>query len=255
MDKARKQRIGAAFGAAAARYEDHAEVQRIAAALVADLAAQRRPPPDARILEIGCGTGFLTRLIQARWPAAALTVTDLSPAMVGRAAADGLIAGHFLAMDGEAPAFDGPWFDLILSSLAAQWFDDLPRALARLHDLLRPGGSLILSTMGAESFARWQAAHRACGEEAGTSDYPTLAAMRAMLARYADAFAFDEHHGFDPPDATALVRHLKAIGAHVPREGYAPLTSARLRRVMAAHGMLPGRDDYHVLYARITRVD
>ena len=158
MIEGRKQRISDAFGAAAAHYDDHAGPQRFAARLVADLAQRQRPQGVRRILEIGCGTGLLTRDIQARWPDAEIIVTDLSPGMLDKAAAGGLVAATFLAMDGEAPAFDGPWFDLILSSLAFQWFDDLSAAIARLAALLRPGGSLIFSTMGQGSFARWRAA-------------------------------------------------------------------------------------------------
>src|SRR3546814_14322438 len=68
-------------------------------------------------------------------------------------------------MDGEAPIFEGEWFDLILSSLAFQWFDDLGGAVGRLAGLLRPGGSLIFSTLGRGSFARWRSAHAARPEE------------------------------------------------------------------------------------------
>ncbi|WP_000463122.1 methyltransferase domain-containing protein, partial [Bacillus cereus] len=80
--------------------------------------------------------GLLTRDIQTRWPGAELVATDISPKMLDRAASAGLVAGTFLTMDGEAPSFEGEWFDLILSSLAFQWFDDLPAAIARLAALL-----------------------------------------------------------------------------------------------------------------------
>ncbi len=219
MIEGRKQRISDAFGAAAAHYDDHAGPQRFAARLVADLAQRQRPQGVHRILEIGCGTGLLTRDIQARWPGAEIIVTDLSPGMLDKAAAGGLVAGRFLAMDGEAPAFDGPWFDLILSSLAFQWFDDLPAAIARLAALLRPGGSLIFSTMGQGSFARWRAAHAACGLEAGVPDYPSLDALRAMLRGHADSFAFDETVVLDGGGARELIAHLKGIGAVVPSAG------------------------------------
>src|SRR3546814_6678257 len=93
MNGHRKQRISDAFGAAAGHYDDHAGPQRLAAALVADLAQRQRPDGVGRILEIGCGTGFLTRHIQARWPGAELVVTDLSPDMLARAATGGLGEG------------------------------------------------------------------------------------------------------------------------------------------------------------------
>jgi len=253
MNGRRKQRISDAFGAAAGRYDDHAGPQRLAAALVADLAQRQRPDGVGRILEIGCGTGFLTRDIQARWPGAELVVTDLSPDMLAHTATGGLVAGTFLTMDGEAPIFEGEWFDLILSSLAFQWFDDLESAIARLAGLLRPGGSLIFSTMGQDSFAHWRAAHAASAVSAGIPDYPSLQMLRSMLARFEDAFAFDEDYALSCGGAKGLIAHLKGIGAVVPNEGRKPLAPRDLRRVMAAFEESGGDDVYQVLFGRITR--
>jgi malonyl-CoA O-methyltransferase len=248
----RKQRISDAFGAAAAHYDAHAGPQRLAATLVADLAQRQRPDGVARILEIGCGTGFLTRDIQARWPGAELVATDISPRMLEQAASHGRVAGRFMTMDGEHPPFEGPLFDLILSSLAFQWFDDLGGAITRLAGLLRPGGSLIFSTMGQGSFACWRAAHMACGLAAGVPDYPSLDALRDMVSDQEDAFAFDEDYPLACGGARGLIAHLKGIGAVVPSEGRKPLAPAALRRVMTAFESAGGDDRYQILFARVT---
>jgi len=251
MGSARKAQIGAAFAAAVNGYEASADVQRRVACHLAAMAGRERLTPRGQILEIGCGTGLLTREIRRRWPDATLTATDLAPAMIAATARHGLGA-RLLAMDGEAPVFDGPWFDLILSSLTFQWFEDLPGALVRLHGLLRPGGSLYFATMGAQSFASWRAAHAALGVEPGLPAYPDLARLRAMLAGFGDAFACDEHHPLPIGGGQALLRHFRAIGAHVPRAGYRPLGPAMLRRVIAHYDAAGGETAYHILYGRIS---
>ncbi len=253
MSAERKTRISAAFGAAAPHYDRAAAPQRFAATLLADLAGQRRIAPNARILELGCGTGILTRLLRARWPDAELIASDLSPDMLAHAAADPFLAATFLTVDGERPPFQDAAFDLILANLAFQWFDDMESAIARLVPLLRPGGSLIFSTMGAESFINWRAAHISCGQSCPMPLYPDLARLDAMIAPYADAFAFDEHVPLAEAGARALLAHLKGIGATVPAEGTAPLTPGALRRVMAAYDLAGGVDGYHLLFARVTR--
>ncbi|MET0364440.1 MAG: methyltransferase domain-containing protein [Sphingobium sp.] len=250
----RKDRIAAAFGRAAASYDAAAAPQRQAAALVADLARQQRLPARPRILEIGCGTGILTRHIREAWPDAELIASDLSPDMVGQAAKGAMIAGTFLPMDGEMPPFEGAWFDLILSSLAFQWFGDLSAAITRLSGLLKPGGSLFFSTMGADSFREWRAAHERAGETAGTPAYPDLAALRAMLAGWPDAFAFEEHWTYDFGGARGFLDHLRGIGATVPEGSHSALGAAAMRAVMRTFDAEGGKMTYHVLFGRVTRV-
>jgi malonyl-CoA O-methyltransferase len=137
-------------------------------------------------------------------------ITDLAPEMVARCRA-AVGQGRYLAMDGEHPCFDGPRFDLICSSLAFQWFDDLPAAIARLCALLRPGGALAFATMAEGSFAEWRAAH---GElTPGTPAYPspdTLAAFAPAGARVAiEAEAIPQRFA----DAREFLAHLREIGA------------------------------------------
>lgn len=257
MNEPRAQRISRAFGGAAAHYDEHAGMQRIVAATLTNLLRHQPlgiPPRERlRILEIGCGTGILTRDVRTLFPDAEIIATDIAPEMVAIAGRGGDVGAHFLVMDGEAPAFDGPWFDLIVSSLAFQWFLDLPRALDRLYALLRPGGSLMFATMAQRSFHEWRAAHRRCGLEAGTPIYPSIEELRAMLTRHADAFLFEEDHAHDFGGARGLLAHLKGIGATVPFEGRAPLTPGQLRRVMHAFDEGGGRCTYHVAYCRVTR--
>ncbi|NQT94403.1 MAG: methyltransferase type 11, partial [Lentisphaerae bacterium] len=66
--------IAARFTAAAPTYEQHAEVQTRAADEVMRLLENISLPQ--RILELGCGTGILTRRLVAAFPDAEFTALD-----------------------------------------------------------------------------------------------------------------------------------------------------------------------------------
>lgn len=208
-------------------YDRHAGVQRQVADRLATQILALNLPSDARVLEIGCGTGFLGAGLIGRLPYAHYWMTDIAPGMLDRARRR--FAGRddiaFAEMDAAHPTIDGP-FDLICSSLAMQWLADLPGTVARLRGLLSPNGRLIFTTLVAGSFAEWRAAYGAATP--GTPDYPDADALRqcgldvsveTITRRYVSARDF--------------LAALKAIGASTPRPGYQPLAPARLRKVMA----------------------
>jgi malonyl-CoA O-methyltransferase len=88
---------------------------------------------------------------------------------------------------------------------------------------------------------------------AGVPLYPALDDLRGMLARFGDAFMFDEDIAIGCRDARGLLAHLRGIGAVVPGEGRAPLSVGELRRVMAAFDADGGQDGYQLLFGRVTR--
>lgn len=226
----RKQRIRAAFSAAAATYDGAARAQEIAAGLLMDRLGHLASP--LRVLELGCGTGLLTRRLAAVLPSGSdLLATDLSPAMVETAQA-ALPGPRFAVMDAEAPDVAGP-FDLIVSSLAAQWFAEPKGTLNRLAGLLVPGGRLLIATLGARTFRQWRDAHSALGLDSGVPDYPEPEAIAALLP---GSRAERVEVTLDYADGRAFLRSLAAVGAQTPRPGHRPLPPGTLRRILARLG-------------------
>ena len=249
----RKGQVRQAFGLAAATYDQHAAVQRQVARHLAEKVLSQPLPPAPRVLELGCGTGFVHAALQPRLAYGEWIFSDLSPDMIFTAQER---FGHlpntrFVVMDGEQPCFahnsrSGPGgFDLIVSSLSFQWFERLAESVEALRRLLAPAGTLAFSTMAIDSFHEWRAAHAELGLEAATPDYPSPVRLQAL---WPEAEVHDEHitQGFG--SARDFLRHLKGIGAQVPAPGRQPLTAGSLARVMRRFEKLGGQSTYHVAY-------
>lgn len=235
MTSRRKPAITRAFDRAE-DYDAHAHIQRGAAKRLAALITEL-PPPAGAILEIGCGTGFLSAELVRAFPSSPLILSDISEAMVRRTrAAIGEAANiGYRVFDGERPdAPPGQGFGLICSSLAFQWFEDPGGAIARLCDLLAPGGHLAFATLAAGTFAEWREAHARSDLSPATRDYPTAAEIAALcppaMRIRIEAQTLVERH----PDGRAFLRGLKAIGAHTPWEPRPPLPPAAMRGVLRA---------------------
>lgn len=109
-------------------------------------------PPEARVLEVGCGPGGLWRENLDRLPPGwHFTLTDLSPGMI--AAARAALAGHeahftFAEADVQALAYPAAAFDAVVASYMLYHVPDRPRAMAAIARVLRPGGQLFATTSG-----------------------------------------------------------------------------------------------------------
>jgi len=233
-DRPHKPDVVRAFDGAR-RYDEAADVQRAVATALAGQIAEAAVPPFESILELGCGTGFLTKAMMRSLPVAPRRwiISDVAPAMVERARAGGPRDADYHVLDGEAIDSTLGRFDLICASLAFQWFADLPRAAAAMQARLNPGGLLAFAMMAQGSFDEWRAAHVAEGLSPGTPDYPDAAALRALAGRRTQASVEIVNVPQPEADARAFLHRLKAIGAGTPRSGHVPLDAGRLRRVMA----------------------
>ncbi len=201
-------RVAERFGRAAATYDGATAIQRQAADALAALIMESGPPPAPRAAEFGCGTGYLSRVLNPRLQPSLWLATDLAPAMVSaaRLRQDGPL---FAVMDAVRPALPPGW-DIICSSLALQWLDDPAAVLARWRALVRPGGRLAVATLAQGSFAHWRAALASAGVADPGPAFASLETVRGWFAPEArfQTLSLVERH----PDALAFARAARAAG-------------------------------------------
>ena len=109
-----------------------------------DLLALVRPRAGMRVVDLGCGTGELTRIVHERLGAAETLGVDRSQAMLEKSNA---VAGgglRFASVDLKRTGLpDGPW-DLVFSNACLHWLPDHPALFARLAAALAPHGQLAV---------------------------------------------------------------------------------------------------------------
>lgn len=258
MTKAHKERIAEAFSRSAQSYDQSAQTQDQVAAHVAAMVLSFNIQKDSQVLEIGCGTGALTRRLLAGIEGGSFFITDIAPdmlAMCQRAHADP--RARFACLDGEhldlgGQGLEGQKFDLIVSSLAVQWFGDLQAALERLAAHLNPGGRLVFSTLGDKTFANWRAAHAQLGLRAGMSGFVAPTELTRMWPKTGRGEVTELMLPRRYEDALAFARALKDIGAHTPVPDHQPLGAKDFRRVSAQLGA-GFTDSYHIVFGLFTK--
>jgi trans-aconitate 2-methyltransferase len=177
-----------------------------------DLLALVERRPGMRVVDLGSGTGELTALAHGALGARETLGIDSSPAMIARTA-EHAAPGLSFAL-GDAGAFDGRGWDLVLSNAALHWIPDHAALLPRLAACLAPGGQLAIQVPANE-------------------DHPSHAVARAVAA--------------EPPFREALGGHVRTSPV-LAAEAYAHLLfragfGERRVRVEVYGHPLPSRDE------------
>ncbi|EIW6221680.1 TPA: malonyl-ACP O-methyltransferase BioC [Escherichia coli] len=245
-----KQAIAAAFGRAAALYEQHADLQRQSADVLLAMLPQRK---YTHVLDAGCGPGWMSRHWRERH--AQVTALDLSPPMLVQARQKDA-ADHYLAGDIESLPLATATFDLAWSNLAVQWCGNLSTALRELYRVVRPGGVVAFTTLVQGSLPELHQAWQAVDERPHANRFLPPDEIEQSLngVHY-------QHHiqpitvWFD--DALSAMRSLKGIGATHLHEGRDPriLTRSQLQRLQLAWPQQQGRYPltYHLFLGVIAR--
>jgi trans-aconitate 2-methyltransferase len=129
-----------------------------------DLLSLVTPVPGGRVVDLGCGTGELTRALHERTGASATLGIDSSEAMLAksRAHAGGGLSFELGDIAHWMPAEPA---DLVFSNAALHWVDDHPELFARLTAGLRPGGQVAVQVPANHDHASHLVAERVAAEE------------------------------------------------------------------------------------------
>lgn len=248
-----KDRVRRAFDKQARAYDSAVDIQPIIARnLFARMNAL--PAPVRTILEVGCGTGFLSELLVEQFPDSQLVLTDIAPEMCAICADRFSSSGNIRieCMDAETMRRNAK-FDLIASSMVFHWFQDCRFALQQLFNQLNSGGSLIFAMLGGCSLREWSAA---CQLECGRSPALTFRSVDELKSWFPEMELESEVLTKRYEDALEFVKNLKQFGGATPNAEHRALSAGALRRTASALSR-DSKDgvsiSYEVIYGRIQK--
>jgi malonyl-CoA O-methyltransferase len=253
-----KRLMRRAFERAAQSYDGAAGLQRDAGVRLAARLDVLVQAPQC-ILDAGSGTGHGAALLGERYADAHIVAIDIAHAMVlaarrKRAAAAG-VCGDIERL----PLIAGA-FDLVWSNMALQWCTQLPLALRELSRVLRPGGWLLLSTLGPDTLRELREAFGGVDGHSHVNRFTDRDELATQL-RHAGFAAQIECKPATLRYASVreVMQDLKAIGAHNVTGGRPAglMGKAKWRQVeqnyerLRADGCLPAT--YEVIYVAAQR--
>ncbi len=107
-----------------------------------DLIARIQLEHPQTVVDLGCGTGNVTRILRSRWPNASIVGVDGSPQMLAEARKDEAgVTWELADLTTWSPAKE---FDVVFSNAALHWLDDHPSLFARLAENIVAGGVLAV---------------------------------------------------------------------------------------------------------------
>ena len=108
---------------------------------------------DETVLDAGCGTGNVTRVLLERLPRGRVIAVDGSPAMIEKAR-ERLPADRVELLVSDLAALELPEpVDHVLSTATFHWVPDHDALFACMHAALKPGGRLVAQCGGAGNIA------------------------------------------------------------------------------------------------------
>jgi len=214
-----KLKIAQSFGQAASTYHTQASLQEKCAAKLLALLDLWEIPLGA-ILEVGCGTGFLTQGLCDRFPHHPLHITDLSEEMLHFCQAHLQIAPDrapvsFQQMDGEILE-ENERYGLIVANFVIQWFKQPVESLLSWLERLKPDGILCLAFPTCDSFPEWRQACEFLQIPFTANSLPDPHFLIQELSKVSQiSYLQEEIFCTIHQNTSAFFRELKSIGASV----------------------------------------
>lgn len=210
MTALRAQSVTERFSKASSNYHQAATVQQ---QVGRNLLAYNPLRKSQVTLDLGCGPG--TFAPQLKKFSDKLFAVDLSAEMLAQCKMNEP-AAEIIQADAQSLPLPDSSVDLIFSSLAIQWVPDMRALFTEAHRVLKPGGTMIFTSVCEGSLWQLQKAWRKVDEFDHVNRFASRAAIEkaAQESKLQKAIGVIRPHTFWYPDIRALFGSIRDVGAN-----------------------------------------
>lgn len=209
-----KAKIKQSFAAAAVTYDGVAALQRtVGRALLGSIDTENL---SGTLLDLGCGTGFLTsELLGIAQSIVALDIA-LPMLQLTRTKLADTPNVSYLCADAEQLPLAGDVVDGVFSNLALQWCINLEAVFTDIKRVMKPGSRLVFSTFGPQTLQELKAAWAKVDDYSHVNDFYSEQQLTRFLqlAGYTEIAIETQLYVSRYDSVLALMKELKHIGAH-----------------------------------------
>jgi malonyl-CoA O-methyltransferase len=212
----RLKQISKRFSEAAEYYHNHAEIQRQIADDTVELLDKGL---EGRVLDLGCGTGFVASRIARENPKAKILGIDIAPGMIEIAKMRFADLGNLSFIVGDCTScLIQSEVSAVISSSSLQWMYPFDETLSHWVRMLSPHGRVVISFMIPGTLAELKAARERVTGARTTENLPTLEDIVIVFNRLGMKVQrkFTKSYTASYSSAEELLGDLRALGVNAP---------------------------------------
>ena len=240
-----KEKIRHNFDMASDTYENFASVQyQSAEKLCKKLLCHFPELNPYNILDLGTGTGFITKLLYRVFPTSRYTLNDISLAMLGKAKEK--FHNNVKFVCGDMEMLDFGFHDLVVSNLALQWVNNLNKMLEKVCKNLK---IFAFTCLLKGSFQKLSDIFQDLSLTPPIYQYPSQEELEGFITSIGvKKFMFDvEEIPIEFSSALDLFKYFKYTGANTPNHEH---SISNILKVVRYHNYRI-RMDYKVFFGFI----